>query len=52
METAIKINPGHADVYENRRIANKSLGDKEKACSDWKRTYIKSKLFLKRLDLA
>jgi hypothetical protein len=45
MEAARKINPGHADVYEHRRIAYKSLVDKEKACSDWKRTYIKSKLF-------
>jgi Flp pilus assembly protein TadD len=34
---AIEINPRNATVYENRGIAYESLGDKEKACSDWKR---------------
>jgi Flp pilus assembly protein TadD len=33
---AIEINPELADFYDNRGITYERLGDKEKACSDWK----------------
>ncbi len=34
---AIEINPVNADIYDNRGITYERLGDKEKACSDWKK---------------